>query len=197
MTGDAAGMMIRDITDNRDARKDMPISFKDSGVFFTAPLVFRTITGIDMMQTTITYDVRPMPYAKTRSGIKAANGAACMTIKIGENSQSKNWLKPTHNPTIIPIMAEMAIPIIKGRKCSAYASNSLPSAVISISADIDSKNVGNAQLTGTLPAISHATQRAKAENNFNMKARFFIYLIRLQELVAPILSATKVFAKLL
>jgi hypothetical protein len=97
-----------------------------------------------MMQTTITFDVRPMPYAKTRSGIKAANGAACMTIKIGENSQSKNWLKPTHNPTIIPTTAEMAIPIIKGRNVSAYASNSLPSAVICISADIDSKNVGNA-----------------------------------------------------
>ena len=144
MTVDAAGMMMRDMTDNRDARKDIPISFKDTGVFFTAPLVFRTITGIEMMQTTITFEVRPIPYAKTRSGMKAAYGAAFMTIKISEISQSKNWLNPTHNPTLIPTPAEMAIPIIKGRNVSAYASNSLPSAVIAISADIDSKNVGNA-----------------------------------------------------
>ena len=69
MTGDAAGMMIRDMTDSREARKDMPISFKDSGVFFTAPLVFKTITGIAMMQTTITFDVRPMPYVSVLSYI--------------------------------------------------------------------------------------------------------------------------------
>jgi hypothetical protein len=97
-----------------------------------------------MMHTTITFDVRPIPYANTRRGIKAANGAACMTIKIGENNQSNSGLKPTHNPTIIPANAEMLIPIIKGRRVSAYASNNLPSPVISASADIDSKNVGNA-----------------------------------------------------
>ena len=91
MTEDAAGMMMRDMTDNHDARNDIPISFKDTGVFFTAPLVLRTITGIKMMQTTITFKVRPIPYAKTRSGIKAANGAACVTIKIGENSQPKKF----------------------------------------------------------------------------------------------------------
>ncbi len=82
-------MTIRKMTSNFEARNDVPISLSDLECFFTAPLVFSTITGIAMIQTTITFDVSPMPYAKTSKGIRAASGAACITMKIGENNQSK------------------------------------------------------------------------------------------------------------
>ena len=118
MTGEAAGITIRNRTDVREARKDLPISLNDSGVFRTAPLVFKTITGIAMIQTTKTFEVNPMPYANTNSGISAANGAACMTIKIGEKSQSKKSFNPTQRPSPIPRTAEIIIPMTNGRSVS-------------------------------------------------------------------------------
>ncbi len=61
MIGEAAGMMIFRMTSRSLARNDRPISLNEDGVLRTAPLVFSTITGIAMMQTTKTLDVRPMP----------------------------------------------------------------------------------------------------------------------------------------
>ncbi|MND01388.1 hypothetical protein D3C83_203630 [compost metagenome] len=61
MTGEAAGMMILRMTSRSLARNDVAISLIDAGVLRTAPLVLRTMTGIAMMQTTKTFEVRPMP----------------------------------------------------------------------------------------------------------------------------------------
>ena len=61
ITGDADGIIIFNITSLSDARNYLDISIKDEGVFFTAPLVLRTITGIAMIHTTKVLEVRPMP----------------------------------------------------------------------------------------------------------------------------------------
>ena len=51
--------------------------------------------------------------------MSAASGAACMTMKIGENSQSKNRLSPTQTPMAMPRNAEMAMPTASGLRVSA------------------------------------------------------------------------------
>ena len=61
ITGEADGMIIFRITSLSVARKDFDISINDEGVFFTAPLVFRTITGMAIMQTTKVLEVNPIP----------------------------------------------------------------------------------------------------------------------------------------
>ena len=76
------------------------------------------MTGIAMMQTTKTFDVSPIPYTITRSGMRAASGAACMTMKIGRNSQSNQELSPIQRPRAIPRKAEINNPTASGRSVS-------------------------------------------------------------------------------
>ena len=104
------------------------------------------------------------------NGIKAAKGAACIIINIGEINQSFFSLIPMHKPRIIPKKAEIAIPRNSGRKVSEYAINIEPFKIIEIKASIVSKKVGNAKLIGTLPAISQAVNKKKAELIFNIFA---------------------------
>ena len=61
ITGDAAGIIIFKITSFSLPRKDRAISLTEDGVFLTAPLVFKTMTGIAIIQTTKTFEVRPIP----------------------------------------------------------------------------------------------------------------------------------------
>ena len=79
-----------------------------------------------------------------RSGISAAKGAACMTTKIGEKSQSNLELKPIQSPIPMPKNAEMTIPTTSGFNVSAYAVNMVPSKVSATNAAMDSKKVGKA-----------------------------------------------------
>ena len=59
--GDDAGKIILKITSRSFPWKALAISFIFVGVFFTAELVFNTITGIANMQTTNTFEVNPIP----------------------------------------------------------------------------------------------------------------------------------------
>ncbi len=95
------------------------MSVSDVGVLRTAPAVFSTITGIAIMHTTNTLEVRPMPYIMTSSGMSAASGAACITIKTGENSQSNQRLNPIHSPSAMPVNADISTPIASGFRVSA------------------------------------------------------------------------------
>ncbi len=54
----------------------------------------------------------------TSSGISAASGADCMTMKIGETSQSNQPLSPTQRPRAIPSTAEIAMPTASGFRVS-------------------------------------------------------------------------------
>ena len=53
------------------------------------------------------------------NGISAAIGAACITIKIGDTSQSNLSLKPIQIPREIPKIAEIIIPTTSGFNVSA------------------------------------------------------------------------------
>ena len=101
--------MILSMIDRSLAKNDFPISLIETGVLRTAPLVFSTMTGIAIMHTTSTLDVRPMPYARTKRGMSVARGAACITINIGEKSQSKNSFSPTQRPMAMPRTAESLV----------------------------------------------------------------------------------------
>ncbi len=61
MIGAAAGSTILRMISVRVPRKALPISIIDADVLRTPPEVLSTITGMAMMQTTNTFDVRPMP----------------------------------------------------------------------------------------------------------------------------------------
>ncbi len=76
ITGEADGIIILKITSRSVLIKDLAISIIEVGVFFTAPLVFKTITGIAMIHTTKVLEVIPIPYAIITSGIKAARGGS-------------------------------------------------------------------------------------------------------------------------
>ncbi len=55
----------------------------------------------------------------TNSGINAASGAVCMTMKIGDTSQSKRRSRPMARPMPIPRNAEINIPTTSGLRVSA------------------------------------------------------------------------------
>ena len=76
--------------------------------------------------------------------MSAASGAACMTMKMGETSQSNQLLSPIQSPRAIPMKAEISRPITSGRSVSTYAWRSEPSIVMAASAAMDSRKVGNA-----------------------------------------------------
>ncbi len=59
--GEAEGRIIFRMISFLVPRKDLPISMIEAEVLRTAPLVFKTMTGIAMMQTTNTFDVKPIP----------------------------------------------------------------------------------------------------------------------------------------
>ena len=105
----------------------------------------------------------------TRSGISAANGAVCITTKIGETSQSNFLLSPTQRPIPMPKIPEIKTPNTRGFKVSAYATNKVPSMIKTHKANIDYIKVVMANLTGTRPAISHVPKTSNADRHFNRK----------------------------